>query len=159
MKQIISLILILIVLVSCATPNQTFLAFKHKKETNEIQMISESNSQKDFSPFLELYKLMEFTDKSLTTENFDSVKMVYQKLENYMAYEFKPNCQSYNVQYCIENDTLCQTIYYINGRTYQIRHDKDIIQKLNFRIKRNFLYFINKINGSIVHVANDSIYI
>ena len=143
MKQFIALILTLSICVSCATHSQTFLANKHKVNDDEITMIQETKIVSPYSPYFELKKLVEFTNKGITNENYDSLKCVYEKLQNCGK---QTNCMAYDVLYAYKNDTLSQRVYFINNKSYNITHDNDIIIKMNRKIKCNLYRFKNNKN-------------
>jgi uncharacterized protein YcfL len=142
MKQYIALILTLIMMVSCVTPSQTFLANKHSANGKEIKMIQEKKSVSPYSPYFELKNLVEFTSKGITDENYDSLRCVYDDLQNR---ENKSNCVAYDVLYSYNNDTITQRVYFINNRTVRVTHDNDVIIKMNRQVRCNLYRFnVNK---------------
>lgn len=139
MKQLIALFLTLFICVSCVTPSHSFLAKKHNVSESGINMIQSTRAVSPYSPYFELKEFMEFTNKGITTENYDSVKCVYDELLK--VRNLKSNCVAYDVLYELDTDTLKQRVYFIDGRYYDIRHDNDIIDKMNDVIKLNILRF------------------
>ena len=142
MKQYIALILTLMMCVSCVTPSHSFLANKHCVDDREIRMIQETRTVSPYSPYFELKKLVEFTSKDITIENYDSLRCVYDDLQ---MSDNKSNCTAYDVLYMFNNDTIKQRVYFINNRTVRVTHDNDVIIKMNRQVRCNLYRFnVNK---------------
>jgi hypothetical protein len=158
MKHIIALILTLIICVSCITPSQTFLANKHCVNDWEITMIQEKKTVAPYSPYFELKKLVDLTNKGITIDNYDSIQYVY---SNIQKNENKSNCIAYDVIYEIDSDTLSQRVFFIDGHSNKVTHDNDIIIRMNRQVKRNIYRFLESYNKNIMYtkIQNDSIFI
>ena len=145
MKKIIALIFTLFILVSCVTPSHSFLAKKHNVGDKNVNVLQETKLVSSYSPYFELVELMEFTKKGITIENYDSIACVYNDLINNI--EKKANCIAYDVTYSLDNDTLQQRVYFIDMPTIKITHDKEIIDKMLFKVKINLMRFKAQNNG------------
>ena len=157
MKQIITLILTLLLCVSCVTPSQQFLARKHRTNDSEIKVIWESKPKFSYSPFIDMKNVMDFTELYVDETNYDSLITVYNllKLDNTKKF----NSISYDVVYKHNNDTLKQKIYFIETKNYQIKHDNDIINKMMDIIENNLSRFTGNNDVIIRQNVQDSIFI
>jgi hypothetical protein len=154
MKKIIALILTICICVSCVTPSQTFLATKHNVEDYKINMLQEVKVSNSYSPYFELLELVEFTNKGINSENYDSIQLVYKNLreKNYV----KSNCIAYDVQYKLNNDTIHQRVFFINKRHLEVTHDNDVIRKMHFLIKRNLYRFQNLHDEQLMSISHEN---
>lgn len=159
MKHIIALILTLSICVSCVTPSQSFLANKHCVSHKEITMLQETRIVKPYSPYFDLKKLVDFTNKGgITIENYDSIQYIFNSIQKDGK---RPNCIAYDVLYEFENDTLSQRVFIIDGRTVKVTHDNDIITRMNRQVKRNMYRFLDSYDKNLMYtkINNDSIFI
>jgi hypothetical protein len=121
-------------------------------------MIQEKKTVAPYSPYFELKKLVDLTNKGITIDNYDSIQYVY---SNIQKNENKSNCIAYDVIYEIDSDTLSQRVFFIDGHSNKVTHDNDIIIRMNRQVKRNIYRFLESYNKNIMYtkIQNDSIFI
>ena len=147
-KKIIALTLTFLLCVSCVTHSHSYLTRKHNE--NDLVILYEGKPEKSYSHYFELKKLMEFTEKGICVENFDSVRYAYWKMKHTVG--MQPNCIMRKVTYKLNNDTINNIIYIIDTRYEEIVHDENILNYFASKIELNILKFVEKNK-----IANDTI--